>query len=260
MKHTIANSRSLVTGASGGIGRAIAMELARRGSQVVLFARREDRLRQLAEQIARDGGRAEYIAGDVTEASARGAALNLAQQHYGGLDILVNNAGRGAMGRFVDSNPQRMRELFETNFFATAEMIREALPMLRQGRRPAIVNIGSILSHRATPRNSEYCATKFALRGLTESLRAELATIGIDVLLITPGTTETEFYEHVVNPAEQAPWPQQKGVSADAVARATVRAIERGTREIVPNRRGRMLLWANRLLPGFVDRAMRKYG
>jgi NAD(P)-dependent dehydrogenase (short-subunit alcohol dehydrogenase family) len=106
----------------------------------------------------------------------------------------------------------------EVNFFAAAELIRESLPILSRGNHPIVVNIGSILGHRATPRNSEYCASKFALRGLTESLRPELAHLGIDLLLVSPGTTESEFYSHVINAQEKPPWPEQKAAPAVAPA------------------------------------------
>jgi short-subunit dehydrogenase len=260
VKRSIAGSRSLVTGASGGIGRAMALELARQGSSVVLVARRAAALEQLIAEIRSAGGRAELVVGDITNPAVRRAALDCARESFGGLDILVNNAGRGAMGRFADASAGRLREVFELNFFAAAEMVRESLPMLQQGRQPIVVNIGSILGHRATPRNSEYCASKFALRGLTESLRAELGQIGIDVLLVSPGTTESEFYEHVINPAEKQPWPEQKPLRADKVAKAVVRAIRLGKREIIPNFRGRLLVWLNRLAPWAVDRLMRRYG
>ena len=249
-----------MTGASGGIGRAIALELARHGSGIVLVARRAAELEQLTEQIRTAGGRAEVVAGDITDARVRLTALDRARDVFGGLDILVNNAGRGAMGRFAEASPERLREVFELNFFAAAELIREAVPLLQHGNRPIVVNIGSILGHRATPRNSEYCASKFALRGLTESLRPELAQLGMDMLLVSPGTTESEFYQHVINAAEKQPWPEQKPVPADQVARAVVRAIRHGKREIIPSARGRLLVWLNRLAPSLVDRLMRRYG
>ena len=133
----------------------------------------------------------------------------------------MNNAGIGALGRFDEADPARIRRLFEVNFFAAAELIREALPLLKQGTRPIVVNIGSILGHFATPRSSEYCATKFALRGFTDALRAEFAAMGIDVLLVSPGTTESEFFEHVVEETSAPRWAKQRGVSAESVARAT---------------------------------------
>jgi short-subunit dehydrogenase len=260
MRRPIAGSRSLVTGASGGIGRATALELARQGSSVVVVARRQRALEQLVAELRSSGKRAEFVAGDITDPAIRRAALDRAQSAFGGLDILVNNAGRGAMGRFADASTERLRQVFEVNFFAAAELIRESLPILASGNQPIIVNIGSILGHRATPRNSEYCASKFALRGLTESLRPELAGLGIDVLLVSPGTTESEFYEHVINADEKPPWPEQKAIPAADVARAVVRAIHLGKREIIPSTRGRLLVWLNRIAPWFVERLMGRYG
>jgi short-subunit dehydrogenase len=224
------------------------------------MARREQPLVDLVEEIRRRGGQAEAVVGNVTDPQVRAAALERAQSAFGGLDILVNNAGSGAMGRFADASPERLRQVFEINFFAAAELTRAAIPLLQKGNAPIVVNIGSILGHRATPRNSEYCASKFALRGLTESLRPELAQLGIDVLLVSPGTTETEFYEHVIDAEEKPPWPEQRGVSVESVARATVRAIAAGTREIIPSTRGRLLVWLNRLCPALVERIMRRYG
>jgi short-subunit dehydrogenase len=257
---SINGARSLVTGASGGIGRAIAVELARNGAKVVLLARREDQLKRVAEEIAAFGAQSESVIGDVTDPAIRRAALDRAREQFGGLDILVNNAGIGALGRFDEADPARLRRLFEVNFFAAAELIREALPLLKQGNRPIVVNVGSILGHFGVPRSAEYCATKFALRGLSDSLRAEFSTLGIDVLLVSPGTTETEFFEHVVERTSSPRWSDQRGVSAESVARATVRAIRRGAAEIIPNPRGRLMSRMNRLMPGVLRRILARYG
>ena len=129
----IAGLRSLVTGDSSGIGRAIAVELARQGSKVVLMARRQDALAAAVDEIRKAGGTAEFIAGDVSDPVARNAALDLAVEKFGGLDVLVNNAGIGATGRFDAAEPERLRKIFEVNFFAAAELTREAISYLRQG-------------------------------------------------------------------------------------------------------------------------------
>ncbi len=173
-RREIGGSRALVTGSSAGIGRAIARELAKQGADLFLVARREERLRELADELRGLGRRCEFLAGDITEASTRQAAIDAAVERLGGLDILVNNAGVGAMGPFASADPQRLRRIFDVNLFAPIEMIRTALPALRQGRRPIIVNVGSILSHVGMPHASEYSASKFAIRGFSEVLRAEL--------------------------------------------------------------------------------------
>ena len=204
MKREIRGSRAIVTGASSGIGREVARELARQGAMVVLTARRQDRLQELAGQIAAEGGRAEFVAGDITDPAVRAAAIETARKSFGGLDILVNNAGVGALGPFDTAEPERVRRVMEVNFFALVEMTRLALPLLKEGRRPILVNVGSILGHRGVPHNSEYAASKFAVHGFSESVRAEWAALGIDVLVVSPGTTETEFFDKVIE-AQRGP-------------------------------------------------------
>lgn len=258
-KREIQGSRAIVTGASSGIGREIARELSRGGAELVVVARREDRLRQLAEQIHNSGGRVEVVAGDLTDPATRGRAVDLAQSSYGGLDILVNNAGIGAMGLFEHADPQRGRRLMEVNFFALVEMTRLALPLLKLGTNPIVVNIGSILGHHGVPHSSEYCASKFAVRGFSESLRAELTIHRIDVLVVSPGTTETEFPQSVIQHTGEPSWPEHAPVAAAEVARKTVRAIRRGRHEIIPYGWGKVFYWLNRLSPRLIDHFMARY-
>jgi short-subunit dehydrogenase len=254
------DKRALVTGASGGIGRAIALELARAGVDQVLLARRADRLATVRDEIARTGRRAEIVIGDVTQPAARQQALDTALHQFGGLDILVNNAGVSAHGRFADADAARIRPIMEVNFFAPVELIRAALPLLRIGRQPIVVNIGSVLGQRGCPHKSEYCASKFALRGISESLRAEFAPLGIDVLVVTTGPTDTDFFQHLIEEHGELPWRDSKPVSPERVARATIRAIERGRHEIIPSWRGWLVVTANRICPRLVDRLMARYG
>jgi len=258
-KRSISGSRVIVTGASSGIGRELALELARQGAQVVATARREDRLRELSDRIRADGGTVETVAGDITDPETRHAAFEAAREKFGGLDTLINNAGIGATGLFEDADPHRVRRIMEVNFFALVEMTREALPLLKQGVAPIVVNVSSILGRRGVPHNSEYSASKFAVHGFSESIRAEFTANKIDVLVVSPGTTETEFFDAVIQNTSQPDWPQHTPVSAAEVARQTVRAIRRGRHEIVPYRWGKILLWLNRLSPELVDRLMSRY-
>ncbi len=256
----LTNRRALVTGASSGIGRALSIELARHGADVVLFARREERLADVAKQIEALGRRAILVAGDVTDAQARRRALDAARDQLGGLDLLVNNAGIAAHGRFVEASPERIRPIMEVNFFAPVEFIREAIPLLRAGVRPMVVNVGSILGERASPHKSEYSASKFALHGFSEAVRPELARLGIDVLVIAAGPTETEHFDTLIEGTKDLPWGDPPRQPADEVARTIVRAIEKGRRKVVTGWRGRLLILANRWCPRVVDRIMRRYG
>jgi len=255
----IQDSRAVVTGASSGIGHALALELARQHARVLIVARREDRLLRLAEQISADGGQVEVVVGDITDAATRQEVLETVRSRFGGLDILVNNAGIGALGRFEDADPQRLRRIMEVNFFALVEMTRLALPLLKEGAKPITVNIGSILGHRGTPLNSEYCASKFAVEGFSQALRAELARYPIDVLVVSPGTTTTEFFDNVIERTGEPSWPEHAPVTAAQVARRTVRAIRSGRHEIIPYGWGKVLCWLNRLSPRLMDYVMARY-
>jgi short-subunit dehydrogenase len=259
MKRRIAGLRVLITGASSGIGRALAAELAHRGASVLVSARREERLRILADDIAKGGGRIEFVAGDLTDEGVRNRLVETAKDHFGGLDVLVNNAGVGAMGKFEHSDPRRIREVMELNFFTLLDMTRLALPLLRHGTTPMIVNVSSILGLRGTPYGGGYSASKFAVEGFSQSLRAELTPYNIDVLVVSPGTTRTEFFDSVLEKKGEPAWPSHAPVSAEYVAAATVRAMEKGKHAIIPYFWGKVLVWLNRLSPRLVDGLMSRY-
>ncbi|HLA84141.1 MAG TPA: SDR family oxidoreductase [Thermoguttaceae bacterium] len=258
-KRHIPGSRVIVTGASSGIGRALAVELARQGARVVATARRQNRLDDLRRQVESTGGTIVTLPGDVTDPALRQSLVDTARGRFGGLDFLVNNAGVGAMGRFEDADPARLRRVMEVNFFAPVELIRLALPLLAEGTRPIIVNVSSILGLRATPYSSEYSASKFALQGFSEALRAELVCRRIDVLVVSPGTTQTEFFDAVLEKTAEPSWPEHTPVTAETVAAATVRAMRRGRHAIIPYRWGKIFHLLNRLSPRLMDTLMAKY-
>lgn len=259
-RRTISGLRVIVTGASSGIGQALARELSQQGAHVLLSARREERLIQLAHEL--DGGRSQvaYEAGDITCPEVRGRLLRTAQETLGGLDVLINNAGVGATGPFAKAGEERLRRIMEVNFFAAAEMMRGAMELLRAGRTPMIVNVSSVLGHRAVPHKSEYCASKFALHGLSEAVRAELSSSGIDVLVVSPSTTQSEFFDNVLEnnspPSAVTPGP----MPADRVARLVVRAMRRGRHEIILSASGKLLVWLNRLIPPLANRLVARFG
>jgi short-subunit dehydrogenase len=252
-------SRVIVTGASSGIGQALARRLAACQARLLLTARREDRLRQLADEIEPQADSVSWIAGDITDASVRQQIRRHVDEQWQGLDLLINNAGIGSGGSFATSTAEELQRVMEVNFFAPAEFSRELLPQLRQGRHPMIVNVGSVLGHRAVPLKSEYCASKFALHGFSDALRAELAAEGIDVLLVSPSTTRSEFFDVAAGrPAGSSDPASRRGMSTDKVARKSLRAIRRGKHELILPCSGKLLVWADRLLPGLVNRLLAK--
>jgi short-subunit dehydrogenase len=230
----------------------MALELGRRGADVVIVARREERLHQTVAELRAEGRRAEAVAGDITDPGTRQTALDRATDTFGGLDILVNNAGIAAIGTFEGANPERARQIFEVDFFALIELTRAALPLLKEGRQPIIVNVGSILGHLAIPNLAEYCAAKFAVRGFSDSLRAELHGTGVGVLLVSPATVETEIWDRMIEERGRTSWRAKRAATPQFIARKTVDAIRLGRREVLPGLTPKMLNLVNRLFPSVV--------
>lgn len=257
-RHVNEESRVLITGASSGIGAALALELAAQKARLVLNGRRVEKLSRLADEVRAAGGQALLAPGDVTEKSVRQAALRVAEENFGGLDVLVNNAGVSAWGVFHEAGEARLRRIMEVNFFALTEFTREALPLLTRGRAPLIVNVASILAHRGIPLQSEYCASKFAVRGFSEAIRPELRRLGVGLLVVSPGSTESEFFEHLLEKTVEMPW-RRRAVSAAHVARRVARAMRWRRHEIIPSGRGKLLVWLNRLCPRAVDAWLERY-
>ena len=252
--------RVLCTGASSGIGRELASQLSRRGARLVLNARREDRLQDFTAEIEQSGGTAAYVCGDITSAQTRQAILSRAESLWGGVDAIIHCAGIGSIAHFADSTETILRQIMEVNFFAAVELTRIALPLLQEGRSPIIVNIGSVLGHRAVPRKSEYCASKFALHGFSDSLRAELTSLGIDLLLVSPSTTNSEFFEHVLQHDSSSTGAGRRGMKPERVAQKIIRAMVAGRHEIILSGGGKLLVWLDRLCPPLMNRLLAKYG
>src|SRR5205823_5905781 len=133
------------------------------------------------------------IPADITREEDRNRLLQTAGARFGGLDVLINNAGVASFGHFADSSEEVLRQIMEVNFFAPVELMRKAIPILRQGRQPAFVNVSSMCGRRGLPAWPEYSASKYALCGMTEALRGEMARFDIDVLLVLPGLTRSDL-------------------------------------------------------------------
>ena len=175
---------TVITGASSGIGRELALLLDKLGARLVINARREDKLRAVADQCNRPPT---IIAGDITQPATQAEIIKFCRDTWDRMDVLINNAGVGAIGKFEQATPERLRQIMEVNFFAVAELTRNAIPLLKNGNdRPTIANLCSVLGHRAVPLKSEYCASKFAIHGFSDSLRAELVGDRIHVLTCQP--------------------------------------------------------------------------
>lgn len=252
-----------MTGASSGIGYALAMEFARYDTRLIVTARRQNLLDQLAAEITKAGSEVCCLAGDITDPRHRRQLITTAEDRFGGLDVLVNNAGLGGIGTFASADEMRLRSIMEVNFFAPAETTRAALPLLRRSADGVVVNIGSVLGHCAVPKKPEYCASKFALHGLTDSLRMEESQVPadarVDFVLISPSTTSSSFFDNAMRSEGDAP-ENSLAMSPDVVARLTVRAVRRRQRELILSTSGKLLVWTDRLFPSMMSKLLGRFG
>ena len=252
-KRLLAGKRILITGASMGIGYALAVAAAKRGAKVIAVARTVGLLDTLARQVQAAGGQIDTLAVDVTNPTDRQSLLEFVQTRHGGLDILVNNAGVGATGHFMEVDESVLREIFEVNFFGALELTRLCLPLLARGQQPLLVNISSILGRRAYPARSCYSASKFALAGWSDAVRAELSPYGVGVLVVNPGLTVTNFSANLKARSARLPMDHLRGMSADDVAEATLKAMEADKAEISLTLQGKLLVLVNRFVPWFFE-------
>ncbi len=258
-RRVLIGSRGIITGASSGIGRSLAELMIRKQGRLVLAARRSERLHELTTLAARHGAEVIPVSVDLTNPEARSKLVAAAREHFGALDFLVNNAGMGALGRFEDMPPDRLREVMELNFFAPVELTYAVLPLLKSGNRPILVNISSILGHRGIPWRSYYCASKFAIQGFSEAIRAELSRYGIDVLVVSPGRTKTELFDGPLERGIEPAWPEPTPVSAKYVAAKIFSAMRQGKSEIIPHVWGKGMVFLSRCFPRFMDWFLRRY-
>ena len=181
-----------VTGCSSGLGRAVAEEALATGNRVVVTARSLEAARRVASAHPGD---ALALALDVTDPGAVEAAVAEAEAWCGGIDVLVNNAAYGLYGAVEEVSDEEILRLFQTNVIGVARVTRAVLPGMRSRRRGAVVNIGSIAGIVGTPGNGFYAASKFAIEGLSEALRAEVEPLGIRVILLEPSGIRTDFHD-----------------------------------------------------------------
>ena len=240
----LAGLRALVTGASSGIGAAIARELAGRGVDLVLTARRKDALDRVAASCP--GVRIDVVAADLGKPGG-GSAVWAAATAAGPVDILVNNAGFGYLSPFADAAWERDAEMIQLNMTSLVELTRRFLEAGRE-RRGYVLNIASIGAYQAVPNMALYAATKAFVRDFTEALHDELAGSPRSATCVCPGGTHTDF--HAVAGAGNYGWLARSSMkSAEAVAAFSVRAMVRRRRIAIPGIMNKLSCWGVRLIP-----------
>lgn len=235
-----------ITGASSGLGRAMALEFARRGAVLGVLARREDRLRQLCEEVRSIGGRGVYAVADAGDRATVHEAVQLLTGRIGPCDVLVANAGVGATNTATDLNVPAAETCIRTNLLGPMYAFEAVLPAMLERGSGHLVGLSSMASFKGLPTAAAYCASKAGLSAYLESLRISLGPRNIAVTTICPGFVRTEMTANLTGMM----WV----LDADVAARKMVNAIERRRKVYSFPRRMRALMWLTRWAPDWVMR------
>jgi short-subunit dehydrogenase len=258
-KDTFREKSVIVTGASSGIGRALALRLADEGAWLALAARSAQRLDSLAAECRQRGGRAMPMPTDVADESRCEALIQRTRETYGRIDLMVNNAGMDVVSKLEDlSDLHLFKQVMDVNFYGTVYCTYHALPSLKE-TRGRIVNVSSLGGMLAIPFNTSYVASKFAVMGFSGSLRMELMQAGVSVTVICPYWVVTEFHERYLDKDGRPKGPSgralytEKMMTADQCAHVIVRAARRRKRQVVmwP---GTLGIWLKLVFPDLMDR------
>lgn len=223
----IENKVVIITGASSGLGEATAHRLAKNGAKLMLAARREDRLQELTDEINNNGGTAKYQVTDVTDKSQVEALAKATKDVYGRIDVLVNNAGLMPLSPLAATKVDEWEKMVDVNIKGVLYGIAAVMPVMLQQESGHIVNLSSVAGHKVFPGGTVYCATKFAVKAISEGIRLE-SDGKIRSTNISPGAVNTELTDTITHDETAKNVDELYGIAidADAIARAITYAIE----------------------------------
>ena len=250
-----------MTGASSGIGEALAREFAVLGANVVLGARSAEKLQQITDEICANGGHAACCVSDVAKEEDCKALVETAVEQFGGVDILICNAGLSMRAIFDDVEMSVLHRLMDVNFWGTVYCCKYALPYLQQSKG-SIVGISSVAGLHGLPGRTGYSASKYALTGFLETLRIENLKKGLHVMIACPGFTASNvrFSALTADGSQQGATPrnEEKMMTAEQVAKIVVRGIRRRTRLCLMEIEGRATHFVKKFAPAFLDKMFYK--
>jgi short-subunit dehydrogenase len=255
MPKAICDQVVVITGASSGIGRATALEFAKHRASLVLAARNELALEEVAEAVKRRGARVLVVPTDVAESEQVNRLARAAVGKFGRIDCWINNAGVTEYATVEKTGVEEFERIIQVNLLGQFYGVKAALPYLKQQAEATIINVSAVLGERAVPLQAAYVASKHGVKGFTDALRLELKRTnpGIKVTLIVPASMNTSLFEHAPSKMGVKPRPIWPVYNPNLVAKAIVSAAERPRREIVVGQVGKLLLLLARLSPALVD-------
>lgn len=247
----------IITGATSGIGKALAIEFGKRGSRVVINGRRAEELQLVAQQLINNGVETLAVVGDVSIEEDTKALVDKTIERFGKIDVLINNAGISMRALFEDVQLDVFKKVIDINFFGTVHCTKHAIPHILQSRG-SIVGISSINGKRATPARTAYSASKYAMEGFLEALRMEVMKRGVHVLSVCPGFTSSNI-RSVALTADgktqgESPRDENKMMSAEETAVHIYRAIVDKKRDLVLTPQGKLAVWLTKLFPVLMDK------
>lgn len=249
MVRKLKNSVVVVTGASSGIGRATAIELARKGARVVATARRAPALESLREECRHFNGMILPVSADITDEEQVRLLAEFALEHFGRIDAWVNNAAVSLFAPFEEAPSDVYRRVLETNLFGYIHGARAAIPIFREQGQGVLVNVSSIVARAGSPFISAYVTSKAAINGLTKSLRQELRDTDIEVCLVMPASIDTPLFQQAANFTGRAIKPLDPVYDPHRVSRAIVKLIRKPSPEVYVGHAGRLLGGFRRIAP-----------
>lgn len=247
----------IITGASSGIGKALAYEFAKHGAQIVIAARRIEKLETIAEEISQKGIKILAVKTDVAIEADCKNLIDKTVEKFGKIDILINNAGISMRALFKDLDLSVLKRIMDVNYWSTVYCTKYAMPYLLKAKG-STVTVSSITGYAGLPARTGYASSKFAVHGFMESLRMENYNTGLHVMVVAPGFTESEVRFHALtadgSPQGDTPRKEEKLMSAEEVARRIVKAIKKRRKALVMTFEGKAMVFLRKIFPRWLDK------
>ncbi len=255
------NKVVIITGASSGIGLALAYEFAKLDAKIVITARRIDKLLEIEKNVSNNGGSILAVKTDVSIELEVKNLIDKTIAKYGKIDILINNAGVSMRAMFIDLELDTFKKILDINLWGTVLCTKYALPYILESKG-SVVGVSSISGYAPLPARTAYCSAKYAMHGFLETLRIENLRNNLHVLIATPGFTESNIRKSALSSdgesQKDTPRDEGKMMSAEYVAKRIIKSINKRKRTLILSRLGFITVWFNRFLPKFTDKQVYK--